>query len=353
MADIIYEELIFPEVEELPRDIPVVIPLGTGDLPDSEGTRLVMPSLPYGFEGWLAVPAFERLLESLKEVLAEDGFHQVATQLTGSPVPDTTGDFALLSIGHTEQHGFHLPLSTDTIIARGLASGLAARLPELAVLPTWPYGVSTHRRQFPGTLTVEPRVWEDFWVEIVGRLSEHGFRKAYLLNGHGGNHSFLVNVVKFAGERYREMFVATSFLHTSSGQAASTLVEERTSKLMGHACELETSYVLALRPELVRMELAVDEIDFVITPRYGVDWVSDGVLVANPCWTDDSITGSYGAPTVATREKGERWMQQAVQELHEHLNEVSEQWRLREQRRHEGWTEGAWRVVWERTRQEL
>jgi creatinine amidohydrolase len=349
---IIYEELCFPEVEDLSRDWEVIIPMGTGPLPnDLPGeNQIVMPAIPFGFSGPLQVESFRPLLSSLLEILAEDGFHRVHTVDCPGPVPKLTGEVALLATGHTEQHGFHLPLATDTIIVEGLASALEQTCPQISRLPSWPYGVSSHRRQFPGTLTIEPRAWEDFWVDIVGALRRQGFRQFYILNGHGGNHSFLVNVAKFTGERWPDIFLASSFLHTSSGSAADLLQAERLSPLMGHACELETNYLLHLRPELVHMERAVDEIDFVSTDHYRMDWISDGALVANPCWTDDTKTGSYGAPSVSTAAQGKRWMEEAVVELARHIHEVQEQYQTRLRRRAEGWVEGAWRPLWEERR---
>ena len=253
---------------------------------------------------------------------------------------------ALIAAGHTEQHAFHLPLNTDTLIIGAIAEGVERALPETVFrLPTWPYGVSMHRRQFPGTLTIDPRAWEDFWVAIVGNLRDLGFRMAYLINGHGGNHSFLVNVVKFCGERWPDTFVATAFLHTSSGPGAEALAKHRTSKIggMGHACELETSYILHLRPDLVRMELAADEVDFMATQSYTMDWIEGGALIANPPWTDDTVTGAYGAATQGTAEKGRLWLEAAVEEKAGHVREIVEQYRRRMERRDEGWTTGSWR----------
>ena len=251
---------------------------------------------------------------------------------------------ALIATGHTEQHAFHLPLNTDTLIIDAIARGVEAKMPETILrLPTFPYGVSMHRRQYPGTVTVDPRAWEDFWVEIVGRLHERGLRMAYLINGHGGNHSFLVNVTKFCGERWPEMFVATSFLHTTTDE----LTQYRTSPIggMGHAGELETSYILHLRSDLVHMDRAVDEVDFVATPNYYMEWIEGGALIANPPWTDDTISGAYGAGTHATAEKGRLWLDAAVREKIGHVQEIIQQQRRREERRAEGWTLGAWRKV--------
>lgn len=197
----------------------------------------------------------------------------------------------LLPVGHTEQHGYHDPLCTDTLIIQAVAGGTAQAVPEQAVcLPTTPYGVSTHRRSFPGTFNVGGRAFEDFWLAVIDTLVGRGFTRFYLMSGHGGNSSFLVNVVKYAGEKYPHIFCATSFLYLSGPAGVAALEAKRQSPLggMGHACELETSLVLHLRPELVHLERAVDETDFVTTPSYYMDWIEGGALVANPPWEDDA-----------------------------------------------------------------
>ncbi len=403
MVDVIrYEELTFPEVAHLPRDVPMLIPLGEADGYDWQAvadrvqkrTRrkvdrvCVFPGVPFGFR--TRQPALRRLavdpgllrcvLASLIASVREDGFTRVfvvngqgaqgfATRdvpmimgkevgrsappptLNWGSAQENAARVALIATGHTEQHAFHLPLNTDTLIIGAIAEGVERVLSEAegpeAVfrLPTWPYGVSMHRRQFPGTLTIDPRAWEDFWVAIVGNLRTLGFRMAYLINGHGGNHSFLVNIVKFCGDRWPDTFVATAFLHTSGGPGAEALAKHRTSEIggMGHACELETSYILHLRPDLVRMELAADEVDFTATPSYYMDWIEGGALIANPPWTDDTVTGAYGAATQGTAEKGRLWLEAAVEEKAGHVREIVEQHRRRTERREEGWVTGSWR----------
>lgn len=366
MEIIRYENLTFPEVSTLPRDILMVIPLGS--LTDTELIKYaqrkhqststlnqicVFPSVPFGFEGSIFAvgrKTFQRVIDSLVASIKEDGFTNVITikeprrrrTLTISHA-DQSRPFAqnahfgsdcvaLISTGHTEQHAFHLPLNTDTLIIDAIALGVEAKLPDTILrLPTFPYGVSMHRRQYPGTVTIEPRAWEDFWVEIVGLLHDRGVQMAYLINGHGGNHSFLVNITKFCGDRWPDMFVATSFLHTTCAE----LTEYRTSQIggMGHACELETSYILHLRPDLVHMERAVDEMDFVSTPNYYMDWIEGGALIANPSWTDDTRSGAYGAATQATAEKGRLWLEAAIKEKVGHVQEILEQQRRRQERR--------------------
>ncbi|OGO66768.1 MAG: hypothetical protein A2029_03215, partial [Chloroflexi bacterium RBG_19FT_COMBO_47_9] len=210
------------------------------------------------------------------------------------------------------------------------------------VLPVMPYGVSTHRQSFAGTLDAGGRAFEDFWVNVIDVLSARGFELFYLINGHGGNSSYIINAIKSAGERHRRIFCTTAWLYLSGPSGVASLEKYRQSKIggMGHACELETSFILHLKPSLVHMERVVDEIDFVATPSYFMDWVEGGALIANPPWDDDTKTGAYGAGSQATADKGKIWLKAAIEEKVFHIREIKEQHRLREERRNSGF--GLW-----------
>jgi len=363
-----FDELTWPEVAALPRHTPLVLPLGDGfdseRLPALLGTSAaigLLPALPFGWPGSrleTPLPVFAAVVRSLIGNLLEDGFTSVhvlapaglrlekdlpVVSLPGaearpSPLPADADreKVVLLPVGHTEQHGYHDPLSTDTLIVAAIAGGTAQAVPEQAVcLPATPYGVSTHRRSFPGTFNVGGRAFEDFWLAVIDTLVGRGFTRFYLMSGHGGNSSFLVNVVKYAGEKYPHIFCATAFLYLSGPAGVAALEAKRQSALggMGHACELETSLILHLRPELVHLEHAVDETDFVTTPSYYMDWIEGGALVANPPWEDDTRTGAYGAGSLGTAEKGRFWLEAAIAEKAGHIGEIHEQYRRRRERR--------------------
>jgi creatinine amidohydrolase len=258
------------------------------------------------------------------------------------PAPAWPADLSrrvvVISTGHTEQHGYHLPLGTDTLIVQAIADGLSGRAPdEVWCLPAWPYGVSTHTREFPGTLNLGGRVFEDFFLAIVDRLAARlGAETILFSNGHGGNHSFLVNVVKLAGERHPRRFIATEWLHTTG--PALQRYRETALGGMGHGGELETSYVLHLRPDLVHMDRATTEIDFVTTANYAMDWIESGRLIANPPWSDDTVSGLYGDGRRGTAEKGRLWLEAAVEEKLETVRDIREQHTLRQSKR-------AWRLA--------
>ena len=392
MADFFrFDDLTWPQVADLPRDIPLLLPLGTGYSEAGIEKQLafpprigLLPPFPFGWPGSgleVPLPVLGAYLGNLLNSLREDGFTRVFTltppgfdlglgdsqikcQVSGvryqESAPETshlTPDTSIppvserekvivLPIGHTEQHALHLPLSVDTLIIEAIAEGAAKSAPNAAFsLAVMPYGVSTHRDSFAGTMNTGGRAFEDFWLAVVDTLVARGFDRFYLMSGHGGNVSFLVNVVKYTGDKHKRIFCATAWLHTSGATGVTALEKYRESPIggMGHACELETSMILALRPDLVHMDRVKDDIDFIATPNYYMDWVEGGALVANPPWDDDSRYGAYGAGSLGTAEKGQIWLNAAITEKVEHIHEIHAQHRRREERRRQGF--GNWGIA--------
>jgi creatinine amidohydrolase len=378
MADFFrFDDLTWPQVADLPRDVPILLPLGSGyPQPDIEKslaspTRIgLLPPFLFGWPGSgleVPLPVLSAYIKNLLNSLREDGFtrvyaltppgvdlglgnHQLVLQnrpstshfagaqysAQGLPPDSEREKVILLPIGHTEQHALHLPLSVDTLIIEAIAEGAAKSASNAAYsLPVMPYGVSTHRDSFAGTMNAGGRAFEDFWLAVVDALVARGFDRFYLMSGHGGNVSFLVNVVKYAGDKHKRIFCATAWLHTSGATGIAALEKYRESAIggMGHACELETSMILALRPDLVHMDRVKDDVDFIATPNYYMDWVEGGALVANPPWDDDSRYGAYGAGSLGTAEKGQLWLNAAITEKVEHIHEIQEQQKRRQERR--------------------
>src|SRR5258706_2417612 len=269
-----YDDLSWDNVADIPRDTPLVLPLGSGYNFEQLAQQLsdparigLLPTFPFGWRGsGLAVPdkIFTQYIANLLDSLRDDGFTRVyclapagfdpqsffiehlstsclrlpsSTHETSKiflPSDDQRDKVILIPIGHTEQHGFHLPLSVDTVIIDSIAKGTVDRMPtRTSALPVMPYGVSTHRSSFAASMNAGGRAFEVFWVAVIDVLVSRGFDRFYFMSGHGGNMSFLVNIVKYAGERHRRIFCATAFLHTSGRIGAAALEKYRTSPIGG------------------------------------------------------------------------------------------------------------------------
>jgi creatinine amidohydrolase len=108
------------------------------------------------------------------------------TRLGDLTWPGVEADVLAVPLGSTEQHGPHLPLSTDTDIAQALAHGLALRRADVVVAPPVPYGASGEHAGFSGTLSIGHEALELLLVELV-RSATESFPHVLLVNGHGGN----------------------------------------------------------------------------------------------------------------------------------------------------------------------
>ena len=214
-------------------------------------------------------------------------------------------DTVILPVGSTEQHGPHCPLGTDHITAEAVAVTIGDRV-GLPVLPVVAVGVSSHHRQFPGTLWAPPHVFRDYIKAIILSVSSHGPRKFLIVNGHGGNTASLKEVAEdMRSDENIFIAVANAF----------------PAKLDGHAGEDETSVMLHLRPELVKMKKAVDTKQN--EALAGIRMKAQKVGPADFGWDtiDLSPTGVFGAvgktieATKATASHGEEIVKAHVDEL--------------------------------------
>ncbi|MEM2104569.1 MAG: creatininase family protein [Candidatus Bathyarchaeia archaeon] len=216
-------------------------------------------------------------------------------------------DIAIIPVGSNEQHGPQNPLGTDHFIAKAIAEETAKRTGVLC-LQVVPFGVSHHHRQFWGTVHVPTEIFKNYVKEICLSLNYYGVKKIVIVNGHGGN---LAALTDLAGElREKGIFISIFQWWQASEKLLPEVFkpEER-----GHAAAEETSMNLALNPQLVNTDKAVDEEikkheaagEGITLPLNTADYTSHGV---------------FGKSTTASAEKGRKIFEAVVTKLVKHVN---------------------------------
>jgi len=216
--------------------------------------------------------------------------HRSLAQLAW-PDANDCGSATVLAVpvGATEQHGPHLPLTTDTEIAVGLADGLSRRRPHVVVAPAIAYGSSGEHSGFAGTLSIGQEAIELLLVEL-GRSASVTFRRALLISTHGGN----VQPVRRALRRLRE-----------EGRDVRAFFPTWSHDL--HAGRAETSLMLALAPARVQLRRAAPGVTAPLgelLPRL----VAAGVREVSP-------NGVIGDPAGASADEGRTLLRRGIEQL--------------------------------------
>lgn len=216
---------------------------------------------------------------------------------------------AVLPIGSVEQHGRHLPVLTDTAIVSEIARRTERALPgRVALLPTLWIGSSHHHLGFPGTISLSSDTYIRVLVEIVESLSRAGFRRIALLNGHGGNITpgnealYRLNQ-KWHGPREPWVAVAT-YWHLAARELAAQKFMD--TPALTHACEYETSMMLALRADWVKMRLAKGHHRPPVSKFYNPGLVPPSRVAVCETFRQLSATGAMGSPELAAADKGRK-----------------------------------------------
>jgi len=224
-------------------------------------------------------------------------------------------DTVVVAFGATEQHGPHMPLGTDAMIGDRLARDLADRL-EAFVAPTVRVGCSAHHVGFAGTMSVADETFHALVGDLVRSLAAGGFRRIVLVPTHGGNFGPLAAAVEQLGDVDGVRVDALTDLSVLFQVALLGQEEHGVPVNEGglHAGEWETSLMLALRPELVRMERAEAGFTGDVQDAIGTLFREDGVASL-------SENGVLGDPTRASIEHGRRYWDRAVELALESLGE--------------------------------
>lgn len=224
----------------------------------------------------------------------------------------------VLPLGSLEQHGHHLPLLTDTMIVTEIARRAEAELGASALfLPSLWLGASDHHRGFSGTVSVGNDIYVRMLVDVLESLIGGGFRRIFLLNAHGGNivpGQMAIYDVQLHHRNLADLWLAFSSWWTVAAEQVAAL-EDVEQKTVTHACELETSMVLRLRPELVRPEAAKGANIPFESAFYCPDFSKPSRVTVPRAFDQLSVTGAFGHPEIATSEKGEALLAAAVSEV--------------------------------------
>lgn len=226
-------------------------------------------------------------------------------------------------VGAIEQHGPHLPLAVDAAIAQAvLGKALAQLSPDIPAyaLPTLYYGKSNEHWHFPGTITLTAQTLMAVLMEMGESLYRAGFRKLVLMNSHGGQPQVMEMVARDLHQRYDNLLVFPLFVWRVPN-LPTDLLTAKEWELGIHAGDAETSVLLSILPEQVKLERAVAEYPFGL-PQDSVLSMEGQLPFA---WTtrDLSRSGVLGDPTTATKEKGDRFLDalvagwiQIIQDIH-------------------------------------
>jgi creatinine amidohydrolase len=237
---------------------------------------------------------------------------------------------AVLPVAAIEQHGPHLPLSVDTMLADGVVAAALPHLPQAAkvlFLPTQAVGFSPEHARFPGTLTLKAETIIRLWTDIGESVAAAGIRKLLLFNAHGGQVSVMDLVARDLRARLDLLVYSASWFNLPLRDADGRDVNERFTagehRFGVHGGDIETSMMLALAPEQVDMSQARDFHSTAQDRAQQFDILGNGKSAKLGWQTQDyNATGAVGNAAAASAEKGRALLQAAGNSLARLLAEM-------------------------------
>ena len=205
----------------------------------------------------------------------------------------------VIPIAALEQHGHHMPVFTDSMLLGEVIRRVSAEFQDRVLFtPVMWLGNSEHHIDFPGTMSAAPRVYLDLLRDMAENFLVNGFTRIVLVNGHGGNIVPSQQAMFELKQKYRsrgDLLLLSTTYWTLGGQPHKVDPSIRQQR-MGHACELETSMMLRIAPQLVGDLSKVEAVEF-----------GNSFEPAQRAWVtkDRTAVGHIGDPRVATAEKGE------------------------------------------------
>jgi creatinine amidohydrolase len=226
---------------------------------------------------------------------------------------DPAATVAVLPLGATEQHGPHLPLAVDTLLADGIVQAalplLPAALPVL-VLPTQAIGLSPEHARFAGTLTLSAETLIRLWKEIGAGVARAGVRKLLLFNAHGGHPGAMDIAARELRETHDLIVYSASWFHLPLEGVPPI------GRFDVHAGQSETAMMLALAPALVRRD-AVEDFGSSSAQRAADYPILGNGRSAKLGWAmqDLNLAGAAGNAAAANAEQGQALIAEAARQL--------------------------------------
>lgn len=223
----------------------------------------------------------------------------------------------VLPVASMEQHGPHLAVGVDTILCGAVCKAAAEQVGDgdIVVAPTLWCGMAEHHMAFGGTFTFDIPTYRAVLLAFLQSIERHGFHRVVIVNGHGGNIAALTAFLPdFARETTLRVTATTYFLLAQAAMAP--MMEDQTGVM--HACEVETSMMLAIAPDLVRTDRLAE--------AHGMREADSNALMRPTVaryntFKDMTETGVIGDARRASAEKGRAFLEAAAGELASLLRE--------------------------------
>jgi creatinine amidohydrolase len=231
-------------------------------------------------------------------------------------VKDQFYDIAVLPWGATEPHNYHLPFGTDTIQSEYISAESAAIAwqggAKIIVLPTVPWGVNTGQTDLKLCLNIMPGTQMILLNDLVENLKRHSINKLVIINSHGGND--FVPLIRELSVKHPEVFICTINWWTVC--KGTDYFEEPGD----HAGEMETSVMLEITPELV---LPLDKAGDGSVRNFKPAALRERWAWAQRKWSEISESTGVGNPKLATRKKGQVFLNASIVKIADFLSELS------------------------------